>query len=86
MVHAQLHRHKCEGQYHQRNTSHCTAHRLWWCVCNNTKYKHLLHHLHFTIFIIYCGGSWVLYTAETHGPWTIRLILYLPLYAKLCEV
>ena len=27
--HAQLHPHKCEGQYIQRHTSHCTAHKLF---------------------------------------------------------
>ena len=44
--HAQLHPHKCEGPNIHRNTSHCTAHKLWWRVCDNIKHKrhhHLLH-------------------------------------------
>ena len=27
-------------------SSHCTAHKLWWCVCDGTKHKCLHHHLH----------------------------------------
>ena len=44
--HAQLHPHKCEGQYIQHNTSHCTTQKRWWCVCDNTKHKRLHHLLH----------------------------------------
>ena len=44
--HAQLHPHTCEGQYIWLNTSHCTARKQWWCICDNTKHKYLRHHLH----------------------------------------
>ena len=30
LQHAQLHLHKCGGQYIQRDTSHYTAHKRWW--------------------------------------------------------
>ena len=40
--HAQLHPHKCEGQYIQRNTYHFTAHKLWWCICDNTMHTNVL--------------------------------------------
>ena len=86
MQHAQLHHHKCECQYNERNTSHCTA-----TSCGGVFVTTQRTNVFFIIItIIYQGAASGIYNGpnmQRHMvPWTIRLIPYLPPNAKLHEM
>ena len=57
------------------NSSRCTAHKRWWSICDNTKHKRVVHHLHSHVTRrclghlqrCQCGGTWSLAV-----PWTIN--------------